>query len=461
MNNDTELEENQHIENLEAVAEPSVIDYAPMFFTKRYYVAITSLLVALAILLTFVITYVIMSVNHKSEMEAVKEEHDDYIGEFRSIINMYNSLPEELRNIETYKKLVYIDSYYRTYYAGEIDEDNLVYMVANGYIMGAEDMYGGYYTADEFKTVLGDVQGETVGIGVYVTADMEIDGIRISYVMKDSPANKAGLLPGDVVTFVDGQSVSELGYYTAIDLIRGKENTEVKLVIIRDGETIEKTLTREVVKVESVMYAKHETEADVGIIRVVEFNKETTEQFISSVKQAMGEGCSRLVFDLRSNPGGDLDTVVEILDFMLPEGVIVTQRFSDGTKTEYKSDTRGEEFEALFGADVQMAVLVNGGTASAAELFTCALKDYGKATIVGETTYGKGCGQNVLPLYDGSGLIFTTFLYDPPKSANYNGVGIAPNVEVELSEEASKKNIFELMHHEDDQLKAAIEALNK
>ena len=461
MNNDTELEENQHIENLEAVAEPSAIDYAPMLFTKRYYVAITSLLVALAILLTFVITYVIMSVNHKDEIEAVKEEHNDYIGEFRSIINMYNSLPEELRNIETYKKLVYIDAYYRTYYAGEIDEEKLVYMVANGYIMGAEDMYGGYYTADEFKTVLGDVQGETVGIGVYVTADMEIDGIRISYVMKDSPANKAGLLPGDVITIVDGQAVNELGYYTAIDLIRGVENTEVKLVILRDGKTFEKTLTREVVKVESVMYSKHETEADVGIIRVVEFNKETTEQFITLVKRAMDEGCKRLVFDLRSNPGGDLDTVVEMLDFMLPEGIIVTQRFSDGTRTEYKSDTRGEEFEALFGTDVKMAVLVNGGTASAAELFTCALKDYGKATIVGETTYGKGCGQNVLPLYDGSGLIFTTFLYDPPKSENYDGVGIAPNVEVELSEEASKKNIFELMHYEDDQLKAAIETLNK
>ncbi len=456
MENNTEFEEIQCGENGGESSEPMAVS---AFSTRRYYVATTSLLVALAILLTFVITYVIMSVSHKDEIEALKGQHDDYIGEFSSIINMYNSLPSELRNIETYKKLAYIDAYYRTYYAGKIDEDALVYMVANGYIMGAQDKFGGYYTADEFKTILGDVEGEAVGIGVYVTADMEIDGIRISYVMKDGPANEAGLLPGDIVTEIDGKKVGTLGYYTAIDLIRGEAGTEVKLTVLRDGKTFEKTLVRAVVKVESVIYTKHETESDVGIIRIIEFNKETTEQFISLVKKAMGEGCKSLVFDLRANPGGDLDAVVAMLDFMLPEGVIVTQRFSDGTKMEYKSDETGEEFEALFGKDVPMAVLVNGGTASAAELFTCALKDYGKATIVGEQTYGKGCGQNVLPLYDGSGLIFTTFLYDPPKSANYDGVGIAPDVKKELSESASKKNIFELAHHEDDQLKAAVSAL--
>ncbi len=434
-----------------------------VFEDRKYYIAITSLFVALAILLTFVITYVIASISFDKELEKIEDKYReqlDYIGEFRTIIELYNSLPEELRNIETYEKLAYIDCYYRTNYVGEIDEEKLIYMVANGYIMGAEDMYGGYYTADEFKTVLGDVEGNTVGIGVYVTADLETDGIRISYVMKDGPANEAGLLPKDIITHIDGKSVTELGYYTAIDQIKGEAGTKVKLTVLRDGKYFEKTLTRKTVNVESVIYTKHESAEDVGVIRIVEFNNTTVEQFLAAVDEAIkNDGCTSLVFDLRGNPGGTLPSVVDILDFMLPEGIIITQRYASGEKMEYRSDNEGDEFEALYGKDIKMAVLVDGSTASAAELFTCAMKDYEKAIIVGEKTYGKGCGQNVVPLYDGSGLVFTTFLYDPPKSKNYNGVGIAPDVKAELSEEASKKNIFERSHDEDDQLKAAVEAL--
>ena len=430
---------------------------------KKYVISICSLLVALSVLLTFVITYVILSIKYDEEFDILEENYEaelDSIGEFRSIIELYNSLPKELRNIETYKKLAYIDCYYRTNYVGKIDEEALVYMVANGYIMGVGDDYGGYYTADEFQTVIGGVEGNAVGIGVYVTADLETDGIRISYVMKDGPANQGGLLPGDIVTHVDGKSVTEVGYYAAIDMMKGEEGTSVKLVILRDGEYFEKTLIRATINVESVIYEKCETEKDVGIIHIVEFNNTTTNQFIEAVKKAIElDGCKSLVFDLRGNPGGTLSSVVGILDFMLPEGLIITQRYANGEKTEYTSDSEGLEFEALYGKDFKLAVLVNGATASAAELFTCALKDYGKAVIVGTQTYGKGCGQNVIPMYDGSGIVFTTFLYDPPKSENYNGVGITPDVVRELSEAASKKNIFDLKHDEDDQLKAALEAL--
>ena len=459
-------------EIIETSQEPSMPTVLPteqcnvvkktVFEDRRHYIAITSLFVALAVLLTFVITYVIATSNFDKKLEKLENEYAEVIGEFDTIIGIYNSLPEELRNIETYKKLAYIDYYYRTNYAGELNEEQLIYMVANGYIMGAGDTYGGYYTANEFETIIGDAKGQNVGIGVYVTADMETEGIRISYVMKGGPANEAGLLPRDIITHVDGKSVSQLGYYTAIDLIKGEENSQVKLGILRDGVKLEKTLTRRTFSIESVIYQKHESEPGVGIIRIIEFNAETVEQFKLAVDTAIkNDKCTSLVFDLRGNPGGVLDAVVEMLDFMLPEGVIVTQRYANGETTEYKSDAEGDEFETLYGKNIKMAVLVNGGTASAAELFTCALKDYGKATIVGEKTYGKGCGQNVIPMYDGSGLVFTTFLYDPPKSANYNGVGIIPDVEQELNEEASKKNIFELLHSEDDQLKAAIKALNK
>ncbi|MBE6674217.1 MAG: S41 family peptidase [Ruminococcaceae bacterium] len=432
-------------------------------FKLRNYIAITALLIALAVLLTFIVTYTVLTVRYEEEkthLDLQYKEKLDAIGEFKSIAELYNALPEEMRNIEIYKKLAYIDYYYRTNYAGEINEDDLVYMIANGYIIGAGDEYGGYYTADEFDTIMNDSEGNSVGIGVYVTSDTNGGIIRVSYVMKDGPANKAGLLPGDIITHVEGQSISELGYYVAIDHIKGEPGTPVKITYMRDGESYEISIIREEITVESVIYSKHETEKDVGIIRIIEFNNSTPAQFKEAVKQAITvDGCKKLVYDLRGNPGGTLTSVIDMLDFLLPSGTVVTVRYADGTKQIYSSDESGEEFEKLYGTDIKMAVLTNGYTASAAELFTCALKDYKKAIIVGENTFGKGCGQSVIPLPDGTGLSFTTFLYDPPVSENYNGEGIEPDVKQELSEEASKKNIFELAPSEDDQLKAALEAL--
>lgn len=432
-------------------------------FQKKHYIAIAVLLVVLSALLTFIITYIAVSESYKEENELVKAEYEakiNSLGEFKTIAELYSSLPEELRNYEMYKKLAYIDYYYRTNYVGEIDEENLVYMVANGYIAGAGDMFGGYYTADEFQTIMSDVDGASVGIGVYVTQDITTEAIRVSFVMKDGPAYKAEMLPGDIITHVDGKSVTELGYYNAIDLIKGEAGTDVVLTFERNGESVVKTLTRERITVQSVICQKHQTDTSLGIVRVIEFNNETPAQFKEGIKSLMDSGCTSLVFDLRGNPGGTLTSVLEMLDYLLPKGLITTVRYANGSNNvSYESDEAGDEFELTYGKDVKMAVLVNGYTASAAELFTCTLKDYGKAVIVGEKTYGKGCGQSVIPLPDGTGLTFTTFMYDPPESANYNGVGITPDVEAHLSEEALKKNLFDLSHEEDDQLKAALEAL--
>ena len=443
--------------------EPQKDAEAPRGNEKRGYLIICILSVLLAILVTFIVTYVVLSTEYEEDLDQVKAEYEsqlDSMGEFYTIAALYNSLPEDMRNIDLYKKLAYIDYYYRTHYTGKIDEEKLIYGMANGYIAGAQDQFGGYYSADEFKTIMDDSQGNTVGIGVYVTTDQNGESIRISYVMQGGPAYAAGLLPGDVIAYVDGKSVEKLGgYYGALDAVKGDPGTEVRIGFLRNGELMETTVVRDVVNVESVIYTKHQSQAGVGIIRIIEFNNKTDEQFVEAVKTAvLADGCTKLVFDLRGNTGGTLDSVVNMLDFMLPSGPIVTVRYADGTSSTYNSDSSGEEFES-YGLDIKMAVLTNGYTASAAELFTCALKDYGMASVVGEKTFGKGCGQNVIPLTDGSGFIFTTFLYDPPTSENYNGVGIFPDVEAHLSEEASKKNIFDISHDEDDQLKAALEAL--
>lgn len=432
---------------------------------RRQYIAITAVIAIVVALITFCATYLILDIAHKAQLDTMKEKHQaemDSMGEFKSIAELYNSLPEELRNMEMYKKLAYLDYYYRTSYVGEIDEENLVYMVANGYIAGAGDIFGAYYTADEFATLISSTQGSTVGIGVYVSGVIENNGIKILYVMQNGPAHQAELLPGDIITHIDKKPVVELGYYKALDMVRGTENTNVELTIRRGSESITKVLTRKTVETQSVIAKKHESDPTVGVIRIIEFNEAVPLQFKQSVDALIKGGCTSLVFDLRSNPGGTLNSVVDILDYLLPAGDLVTTRGADGEiMQKLVSDEGPDEFKALYGDNIKMAVLVNGNTASAAELFTCALKDYGRAVIVGEKTYGKGCGQQVLMLPDGTGLSITTFLYDPPKSANYNGKGIEPDVKRSLSEEASKTNIFELKHEDDDQLKAALEALKK
>lgn len=421
---------------------------------KKSYIAITVLLIVLAVLLTFIITYACLDGALRSQYE----EYMETVGEFKTIVELYNSLPEEMRNFEMYEKLAYIDAIYRTNYMGEIDEEKLVYALLNGYIVGAGDQFGAYYTADGFSDMMGENEGNTVGIGVYVAIE-DTGYIKILYVMSNGPAYEAGLLPGDIITHIDGQSVLELGYYNAIDLVKGDAGTEVELTVLRKTETVNVKVKRAEVETESIIYSKHQEDETVGVIRIIDFNNGTPEQFINAINELMNDGCKSLVFDLRNNPGGTLSSVVEMLDFLLPKGDVVKIRYSDGYIEKYSSDEKGEEFIKLYGSDVKMAVLVNGNTASAAELFTCALKDYGVATVVGETTFGKGCGQNVLQLPHGDGLAITTFLYDPPSSPNYNGVGIEPDVKVELSDEAANKNIFELKHSEDNQLNKALEAI--
>ena len=421
---------------------------------KKSYIAITVLLIVLAVLLTFIITYACLDGALRSQYE----EYMETVGEFKTIVELYNSLPEEMRNFEMYEKLAYIDAIYRTNYMGEIDEEKLVYALLNGYIVGAGDQFGAYYTADGFSDMMGETEGNTVGIGVYVAIE-DTGYIKILYVMSNGPAYEAGLLPGDIITHIDGQSVLELGYYNAIDLVKGDAGTEVELTVLRKTETVNVKVKRAEVETESIIYSKHQEDETVGVIRIIDFNNGTPEQFINAINELMNDGCKSLVFDLRNNPGGTLSSVVEMLDFLLPKGDVVKIRYSDGYVEKYSSDEKGEEFIKLYGSDVKMAVLVNGNTASAAELFTCALKDYGVATVVGETTFGKGCGQNVLQLPHGDGLAITTFLYDPPSSPNYNGVGIEPDVKAELSEEAANKNIFELKHSEDNQLNKALEAI--
>ncbi|MBQ8836887.1 MAG: S41 family peptidase [Clostridia bacterium] len=353
-------------------------------------------------------------------------------------------------------KITELMAYYNKYYVGELDVDALIQGVAEGLVAYSGDKYGSYHTVEEYKALISDYGGEFAGIGVTVTYNTDYFAIEILSVMNNSPALSAGLQPDDLIIAVDGVDVAYLGYNEAVNCIRGEVGTAVTLTIARgEGykERFDVSITRQTVEEQTVTYDEIISEdiiQPIGYVRISSFDDKTPAQF----KEAMGEGLTNnvhgFIIDLRNNGGGTLNSVVSMLDMILPEGPIVRIQYKSGEETVYKSDAYG------ISSRVPIIILVNGNTASAAELFTSALRDYGRAIIVGETTYGKGTVQSIIRLSDGSGLRLSTALYAPPYSDNFEGVGITPDITVSLADEYKSVNLYKLDYENDAQLKAAV-----
>ena len=293
-----------------------------------------------------------------------------------------------------------------------------------------------------------------MGIGVQVIYHEETGGIEIMMIMPDSPAEELELQPGDVIVGVENLRVEKDGYEALFNAITGEAGTKVNLTILRDGKELHMTATRAHVKTLSVTY-KLLSDEKTGVIRITEFNATTPTQFMDAVDALQEAGATRLIYDLRNNLGGQLNSVLSVLSYLLPKGSALI-RVADAQGNEV---TYYDEEEIDHSVDCPMAVLTNGNTASAAELFTACLRDYEKAIIVGELTYGKGCMQYMYTLPNGGALSLTTRMYSPPLGDNYDGVGITPDIAVSLSAEAAKLNPLKLTEENDDQLKAAISAL--
>ncbi len=359
--------------------------------------------------------------------------------------------------VKAAERLSALDSAYRELYLGELDDDTLIDYLLKGYVAGTGDSYGVYYTSDEVADFMSDLTGETEGIGVNVIYDSEQGAIEILTVQPDSPALSAGIREGDLIVYVgdEREPVAELGYNAAVAKLRGAEGTDAVLTVLRAGELIDFSITR--AKVLSTTVYSHVCELDesVGIIRITGFDRDTTlEQFKSAYTELENAGCTSFIFDLRNNPGGELNAVVDTLDFLLPEGPVI--RIFD------KDDNMVDEYTSDAECKTQpMAVLVNGNTASAAELFTSALRDYDKAVIIGETSYGKGCMQSSVTLPDGGMLSVTYRMYKPPFSESYHGIGIVPDVEVKAEGALLEKHFLKVTDSEDNQLAAALDELTK
>ena len=336
--------------------------------------------------------------------------------------------------------------------APEFDSSGAVDSLIREYLAASGDRWANYMNAEEYKAYADSMQGDMVGIGVQVTYDTESKSIEILLVMPDSPAEKIGIKIGDRIVGVDGKRVSDMGYNAVVDAIKGEAGTEVKLTVLRDGKEIELIATRDHVTALSVIYQLL-SDKKTGFIRILEFNGTTAQQFNQAVDDLLKKGAKQFVFDLRNNPGGQLDSVLSVLDRIMPKDKVLIRVYDAEKNEEIHSSKDDEQL------DCPMVILINGSTASAAELFTSCLRDYEKATVVGEKSFGKGCMQFLYTLPNGGAVSFTTRLYSPPLGENYDGVGIVPHVEATLSEEAQKINFYKLNETNDDQLKAALDVL--
>ncbi len=306
------------------------------------------------------------------------------------------------------------------YYQEDVDKKTLEEGMYAGVIASLGDPYSTYYTEEDLEELMDQTEGIYYGIGAYVGMDVETGLAHISGVIDDTPAQEAGLRDGDVIYMVDNEPMQGLELSEVVGNIKGLEGTKVHLTIYREGENDYLEFDVERRKIESPT-VKHEMyDGGVGYIQITEFDDVTVNQFKEALAILRGQGMKGLVLDLRANPGGNLNAVVEIAQQMLPEGLIVYTEDRNGKRTEYSSDGK-KQF------DQPLVVLINGYSASASEILAGAIKDYGIGTLIGTTTFGKGIVQRVISLSDGTALKLTVSSYFTPKGNNIHGIGVEPD----------------------------------
>ncbi|MEE1014386.1 MAG: S41 family peptidase [Lachnospiraceae bacterium] len=346
-------------------------------------------------------------------------------------------------------KLGLLEMYIRSYYLEEIDDDQMEDYLYYGLVAGLGDPYAAYYNEEETQSMLDSSSGNYCGIGAVFSQNLVTGVITVSRVYEGFPSYEAGIQPEDILYKVEGEEVTGMDLTNVVAKIKGEEGTEVTVSMLRGEEVLDFTMKRQEIKVPTV---EHEMlEDQIGYILITEFDGVTSEQFHEALTDLQAQGMEKLIIDLRNNGGGSVDAVCEIADELLPEGLIVYTEYSDGERVDRNSDA-----DCI---DIPMAVLVNGASASASEILSGALKDYGVAKIVGTQTYGKGIVQSVLDLQDGTALKLTTAKYYTPNGNNIHGVGITPDVEIDLPEEL--KTEVTLSYEEDVQLQKAIEVLQQ
>ncbi len=373
-------------------------------------------------------------------LQAAMERQDQPVLAEGAVVN--EALITKLQLLEEY-----ID---RMFYLDEVSSEDLQTGIYKGLMEALNDPYSVYYSAEELSSFMQQTEGIYFGIGAYMQMDQETGLPLITNLIPGSPAEDSELRPGDLVYQVDGEPVQGLSLDEAVAMIKGPENTQVTLTVVRESaeDFLDITLTRR--KVETPTVTVEMLDDGMAYIQITEFDDVSVDQFTEALAVAKGSGMKGMILDLRGNPGGSLDAVVQMCRMILPEGMIVYTENKSKEREEFTCDGKHE-------LQVPLVVLVDGNSASAAEIMAGAIKDHGLGTLVGTTTFGKGIVQQVIPLRDGSAIKITISAYYTPNGSNIHGIGIAPDVECPFDGEA----YYGSEDHPDNQLEKAKEVLEK
>ena len=335
-------------------------------------------------------------------------------------------------------------------YLGEIDENKILESTVKGYVAGLEDEYSEYFTKEELEEYKSNnIEGAYVGIGVYIIQDVENNAIRVIAPISESPAEEAGIRPGDYIVKIDGEEVTGEDIEEASNKMKGEEGSKVKLQILRGEETIDLEVKRKNVKVNHVESEIYEDK--IGYLKIASFDENCSVEFEEKLEELQSKNIESLIIDLRNNGGGIVDEALSIADlFTDKDATLLITKDKEGNEEVRKSKTDKK-------LDLPVIVLTNENTASASELLVGVLKDYNIATSVGTVTFGKGVIQELLTLPDESGLKITTNEYYTPNGNKINKIGIEPDEKVELPDEY--KNVLSVPKDKDTQLNKAIELL--
>ena len=361
-------------------------------------------------------------------------------------------LTEETFDGKVKEKAESLTEIIHSYYYEDVDQETLINGMYKGILEGLDDPYSQYYTKEEYQSLKESNNGTYEGIGTVLSQDPDTKQVTVMKAYEGSPAQKAGIRDGDVILKVDNLDATSMDLTELVTHIRGSEESKTHIQISREGseKPLEFDVQRDSIEVPTV--TSQMLEDKIGYIQITEFTDVTEDQFQANVDTLKKQGMKAMLVDLRDNPGGLVTSVVGILDKILPEGTVVYTMDKAGNRNDYTSD---EEHQMK----LPIAVLINGNSASASEIFAGAIRDFKYGTLIGTTSFGKGIVQTILPLDDGSAVKITTAKYYTPSGDYIHKKGIKPDVQVEYEDQSEDTDQYDIKY--DNQVQKGIEVLKE